>query len=151
MKIYLARPRWHQPTGAVYCDTRAEARHLARKMAREAASNPELAPRVSFVVDVVRCSVSERFGRGRRFVVGLLNRERMIDPLEITNTVSERATTIRCGGCGCSVVAQDLVRIEPEGILACGTCYSAHGELASFESEMSDQAAFEKDHAWGRP
>ncbi len=130
MRIYLARSQWTQTRDdetwgklSQFADTRAECRQIAQRMARDASNDSELARRESFDVDVIRCEVSDRFGKGRRFVVVLLNREKMIVPLEVVEVVSRRAASVRCGGCGSMTIVQDLLTLEALEVKGCAECY----------------------------
>ena len=130
MRIYLARSQWAQTRAdgthgkvSLFTDTRAECRRAAQRIAHDAAHDSELAPRGSFDVDVIRCEVSDRFGKGRRFVVALLNHEKMIVPLEVVETVSKSPASVRCGGCGSMTVVQDLLTLEALEVKGCVDCY----------------------------
>ena len=130
MRVYLARSQWAQTRAdgtwgkvSQFVDTRAECRQVARKMAHDASIDSELARRESFDVDVIRCEVSDRFGKGRRFVVALMNREQMITPLEVTDTVSRPPASVRCGGCGSMVIVQDLLTLEALDVKGCHDCF----------------------------
>jgi len=130
MRIYMAWSKWTQTRDdgawgrlSQFADTRAECRQVARKMAHDASVDSELARRDSFDVDVLRCEVSGRFGKGRRFVVALLNRERMITGMTTVETVSKSPASVRCGGCGTPTVAQDLLTLEDLEVKCCAECY----------------------------
>ena len=130
MRIYLARSLWAQTRAdgtwgrlSQFADTRLECRQVAKKMAQDAALDSELARRESFDVDVIRCEVSGRFGKGRRFVVALLNHEQMVTPLETVETVSQRAASVRCGGCGSVTVVQDLLTLDALEVKGCADCF----------------------------
>ena len=135
MKIYRVRCLWrvrtltgsHQPI--VYADTRQEAADKARRMARAAAANPHLEGCAYFKAEVHACNVDERFGRGRRFVVALLNEEGIVDPFHLLDTIEKRAEEVRCVACGNKSRAQQT-NPTPEGLL-CMECFDQQFTLSA--------------------
>lgn len=154
MQIYLVRGAFRaRADGAappvIFCDTRAEAKREARDLVQRAAGSPDSPPIELFTANVHRVEVSSRFGKGRRFVVALLNREAMLDEGEAIDSVSAKAKTLRCHCCGKPCRAQSLLRPEKEpNQLVCGGCYE---EMYLFddptpEQEDADRLAHERDH-----
>tara|TARA_R110000824_G_scaffold86623_2_gene214212 strand:+ start:2033 stop:2515 length:483 start_codon:yes stop_codon:yes gene_type:complete len=148
MKIYQVRADWmertplgqNQPTK--YADTRAEARQVARQMAQTASRNTSLDAWEEYVVFVRSCDVSERLGKGRRFVVALLNGEGVVEADEgILDAVRRKAAIIRCDGCGKASRAQQLTP-SVEGNL-CVPCFDDRilldeEKMAATEAMISD-------------
>ena len=143
MKIYEILAGWQRrtPTGIErpcrYAATRAEARSEAKAMASSAARNPNLAPLPVFVAQVFPCEVSDRLGKGRSFVVALLNGAGVLEPEPAPlGEIRVRAAVLRCSGCGKSSTAQALTPARIGAL--CSPCYDDRVLFDDEEREASE-------------
>lgn len=142
MQIYIVRglfpkTRGSGERGLVFCDTRAEARREARDLVQRAAADPESPELDLFRASVHKVEISSRFGKGRRFVVALLNGESMLDEGEAIDFASDAPKTVRCQCCGKPCRAQGLLRPKKDPkALVCGGCFE---EMYLFDDPDPDQ------------
>lgn len=155
MKIYRIDPNWtlRTPDGnrtpIAYSDTRLEAKALARRMTAAAAMNPNLAAIPEFVATVSQVDVSERFGKGRRFVVAILNGEHVLAVSSPDlDVITRKAASVRCSACGNKDRAQAM-NPTPEGVI-CAKCFEDRYLFEGPHPTQSEEAraAFlhEQDH-----